>query len=86
VKLEQAPKGQSWMPTPPIFGEGCSGVEKQPSTATALIHRGNEDGMSRRWLAYRGRSAPEAESRPATAYQVSIRAGVGEGRTTVEAG
>ena len=74
------------MPTRPIFGEGRSRAGKQPSKALALIYRGNEDGMSGRWLEHRGRPVPGAGSRPATARQALVRAGVGEGRMTVEAG
>ena len=48
VNLEQASKGQSWKPTRPIFGEGRSGIGKQPSNAPISIHRGNEDSMSGR--------------------------------------
>jgi len=51
-----------------------------------LIYWGNEDSMSGRWFEYRGRPVPDAGSQPATVLQVLVRAGVGEGRTTVEAG
>ena len=54
--------------------------------ALVLIHRGNEDGMSGRWLEHRGRPVPGAGSRQETARQALVRAGVGEGRMTVEAG
>ena len=66
VNLEQAPKGKSWMPTRPIFGEGRSGMRKQSTYAFIPIHRGNEDGMSGRCLGQRGRPVPNAGSRPAT--------------------
>jgi len=62
------------MPTRPIFGEGRSRVGKKPSTAPALIYRGNEDSMSGRWLEYRGRPVPDARSRP-----VTVLLGAGQG-------
>jgi hypothetical protein len=74
------------MPTRPIFGEGQSSAGKQPSKAPVPIYRGNEDSMSGRWFEYRGRPVPDAGSQPATVLQVLVRAGVGEGRATVEAG
>jgi len=74
------------MPTRPIFGEGRSRAGKKSSTAPALIYRGNEESMSGRWLEYRGRPVPGAGSRPATVRYALVRAGVGEGRMTVEAG
>ena len=42
--------------------------------------------MSGRWFEYRGRPAPDAGSQLVTVLQALVREGVGEGRTTVEAG
>ena len=74
------------MPTRPRFGEGRSKIGDQPPNEPILIYRGNEDSMSGRCFVYRGRPVPDAGSQPATVLQVLIWAGVGEGRTTVEAG
>ena len=49
-------------------------------------HRGNGDSMSGRYLEQRGRPVPDAGSRPATALFVLVRAGVGEGHITCDAG
>jgi len=46
LKPEQASKVKSWTPTRLNNGEGPSGAEKQPTDASALVHRGNGHGMS----------------------------------------
>ena len=74
------------MPTRPRFGEGRCKMGNQPPQEPILIYRGNEDSMSGRWFEYRGRPVPDAGSQPATVLEVLVRAGVGEGRTTVETG
>jgi hypothetical protein len=45
-----------------------------------------EEGMSGRYLEYRGRPVPGAGSRPVTVLLVLVWAGVGEGHRTCEAG
>jgi hypothetical protein len=45
VNLGQISKVKSGMPTRPVFGEGRSGMGKNPSQVP-LIYWGNEDGMS----------------------------------------
>ena len=72
------------MLTRPRFGEGRCRMGKEPLSAPILIYRGNEDGMSGRYRAYRGRPVPDAGSRPVTVRQELVRAGVGEGYSTVE--
>jgi hypothetical protein len=47
VKLEQAPKVKSWMPTRPLTGEGSTDRE-EIDDRTCSIRRGNERGMPER--------------------------------------
>ena len=47
VKLEQAPKMKSWMPTRPLNGEGSMDRE-EIDKCTCSIRRGTERSMSER--------------------------------------
>jgi len=47
VKLEQAPKVKSWMPTRPLTGEGSTDRE-EIDKRTCSIRRGNERSMPER--------------------------------------
>ena len=48
VKLEQASKVKSWLPTRLRYGEGRADRE-ETGKCTCLVHRGSEHGMSGRW-------------------------------------
>jgi hypothetical protein len=48
VKLEQASKVKSWMPTRLRYGEGRASREATDK-GTCSVHRGSEHGMSGKW-------------------------------------
>ena len=59
-------------------------ARKQPTDALVLIHRGIEDGMSRRYFGQRGRPVPGTGSRLATIFLTLAWAGIGEDNSTCE--
>ena len=64
MNLEQASKVKVWMPTRPICGEGRCRQGRKPIDALVLVHRGNEDGMSGKYLMQRGRPVPDGGKAP----------------------
>jgi hypothetical protein len=85
VKLEQASKVKLWMPTPLRLGEGRVGREetdKHLTQSTGVVSTACQEGDLGNW----GRPISGEGSAFNAIKRVAARVGVGEGRSTGEAG
>ena len=85
VKPEQASKVKSRTPTRLNNGEGSMGREVTDAR-TGSVRRGNGNGRQARRSGSLGEARDGRSGFPTSAERPAIRLGVGEARSTVEAG
>ena len=85
VKLEQASKAKSWMPTRYGNGEGSTSRE-ETDTSIGSVHRGKEHGMPGRQTALERETQCRWSMVPTHRKGWRPALGVGQGHKSVEAG
>src|SRR6202040_397289 len=85
VKPEQASKVLMRMPTLRAFGEGRTYGEAI-DTRTHAIRRGSGHGTSEGWFVVTGGDPSRTRVAASASHQAVVRAGVGRGNRSVEAG